>query len=1044
MPLRRPLAALLIAPLVSTAAAAQAPLVARVGPPRVQADPGAPVTAAFRVANPSPTPAVADPLLPRGWPSLSADANAPVGRGASAVRLVATVIPRSTPAGRYVVRYRLRAGAASAMDSVIVAVQPRRALDVTVEDAPRFAVTGAEYHAGFRVTNRGNGRATVRIAATATPGFAARPDARALDLAAGESRVVRVAVATAAAATAPSHRVTLSASGDGVSATATARVELVSRSARAANAAYALPVRVALRAGSGGEGGGGVPAEVYASGPITPNGPRVDLFYRGRGAAAPQLGEQEQLSLAVRGRRGEVRLGDQFWSLSPLTTPGRAGYGAGGRIDAGAVWLEGFSARNRFVPNSERVTAGTIGVGGRGASLAANYAASGDGNALSLRGRLAPARGVAADAEYGASGEGRAAYGHVRAGGSAAWVDARAIGADRGFAGEQRGRSLLQASGGARPAPWLAVRGAYERERRRDTVALALPGTELRSTTASGGVTVGGVITVERRARERAGESPAGAWARRAETWYASATLRARRWVFGGGGEAGEVEDERIGARSPYRRAWVRAGGTIAGQAVSAGIERTTGASVESGVEQDRVAANVSATVQATASTRLSLLAQAGATDWMERADGLVDGSVEQRLPGGHSIRLRVRAFPWAEPGRRRPLVYLDYAVPLRVPTGRDRASGGVSGRVVDQETGRPVPDVLVRVGDRAVVTDGNGRWAVVGLPPGGYTVEIDPVSAGVGRVVVRPDALKVQVAGGETHAVEVGVSRSARVSGRLIVTDPEEEEDGIGGVVVELRSGTERRRRMTDAHGAFLFSDLPPGDWTVTVAGDGLPAHHALDHETTAVALEPGGETELTLRAVPRQRALRIVAGGDLVLGGAAARGSESVPGGRPAESSPSPAPPRPSPVLPGLLTTPGHPVAPRLAGRPLPAPPRPSATTQPSAVSAVSADAPRTRAAMRAEARPWRQRGESGFSDWPNDSYVVREGDGSLTAIAWLVYRDGSLWPRLWLANRDVLPAPDRLRPGVELLVPPPGPLTADERAAARAWRESPARGR
>jgi hypothetical protein len=1014
------LAALLTAPLLPTVLAAQAPTVGRVGPARVQAGPGAPLTAAFRVANPSAAPAAADVVLPRGWPSLSPDANASVQRGASTVRLIATVVPRSAAAGSYVLRYRLRSGVAVATDSVVVAVQARRALDVAVEEAPRFAVAGTAYRVGFRVANRGNGRAALRVAATSSLGFGARADAPVLDLAAGESRLVRVEVATTARATAPSHRVTLTASEGGVTASATARVELVTRSARAAQAAHALPVRVALRAGSGGGGRGGVPAEVYASGPVTPGGPQVDVFYRGRGAAAPELGEQEQLSLSVRGRRGEVRLGDQFWSLSPLTTPGRAGYGAGGRVNAGPVWVEGFSARNRFVLGSARTTAGAVGIGGPSASLAANYVSAGDGQALSLRGRVQPARGVAADAEYGASGGARAAYAHLRAGRPGAWVDARAIDADAGFPGEQRGRSLVQASAAARPARWLAARASYERERREDTLALAVPGTELRSTTASAGVTLGDALTLERRERSRAGESAADTWARRAGTWYASATLRARRTVFGGGGEIGRVEDERTGAESPYRRAWVRAGGTIAGQSISAGLERTTGTRVETGAAQDRVAANVGATLQPTASTLVSLVAQVGSTDWMEARDGLVDATIEQRLPGGHSLKLRVRTFPWAEPGRRRPLVYLDYALPLRVPTVRDRAQGGVSGRVVDQETGRPVGDVLVRVGDRAVVTDARGRWAVAGLPPGGYTVEIDPVSAGVGRVVVRPDALKVQVAGGETRAVEVGVSRGARLRGRLIVTDPEAAEDGIGGVVVELRSGADVRRRMTDAHGAFLLGDLQPGDWTVAVVGDGLPANHALERETATVTLAPGGEAQVTLRAVPRQRALRIVAGGDLVLGGEAAVSSALA--GSPAPATPPV--PRATPVLPGLLTTSG------LAGRPAPAAPRSSAP----AVAPVSTE--RERPELRAEARPWRERGASGFADWPNDSYVVREGDESLTSIAWLVYRDGSLWPRLWLANRDVLATPGRPRPGTELLVPPPGPLTSDERAAARAW--------
>ncbi len=1042
------LAALSIAPLLPAVLAAQAPTVGRVGPARVTADPGATLTAAFRVANPSAAPAVADVLLPRGWPSLSSGAGAPVARGGSAVRLVATVIPRSAAAGAYVLRYRLRSGSASAADSVVVAVQPRRAVSVAVEEAPRFAVAGAEYEVGFRVMNGGNGRAVLRVATSSSPGSGARADARTVELAAGESRLVRVEVATPARATALTHRVTLTASEGGVTASATARIELVSRSARAAPGTHALPVRVALRAGSGGDGRGGVPAEVYASGPLTPGGPRVDLLYRGRGAAAPELGEPEQRSLAVRGRLGEVRLGDQFWSLSPLTAPGRAGDGAGGRVNAGALWVEGFSARNRFVLGAPHTTAGAVGVGGPAASLAANYVSAGGGRALSLRGRAQPARGVQADAEYGAGGGARAAYAHLRAGAPHGWVDARMIDAGAGFPGEQRGRSLVQASGAARPLAWLAARAGYERERREDTLALALPGTELRSTTASAGVTLAGAVTLERRERSRAGESATSAWARRAGTWYASATLHARRIVFGGGGEIGRVEDERTGARSPWRRAWVRAGGTLAGQSFSAGFERAAGTSVETGTVQGRVAANVGATLQPAASTRVSLLAQVGSADWVEERDGLVDATVEQRLPGGHTLTLRVRAFPWAEPGRRTPRVYLDYAVPLRLPTTRDRSSGSVSGRVVDQETGRAVADVLVRVGDRAVATDARGRWAVAGLPPGGYTVEIDPVSAGVGRVVVRPDALKVQVAGGETHDVEVGVSRGAKVTGRLVVTDPENGSDGIGGVVVELRGGTELRRRMTDASGAFLVGDLQPGDWTLTVVPDGLPANHALERQATVVTLAPGGEARVTLRAVPRPRALRIVAGGDLVLGGEAARGGAPAPSISTSTSpsiststaSPSaPATPRPTAVLPGLLSTPVHPATPALAHAVSVAPP-PDAP----AASAGAAASGRERREMRADARPWRERGASGFSDWPNDGYVVREGDESLTAIAWLVYRDGSLWPRLWLANRDVLPTPGRPRPGTELLVPPPGPLTAEERAAARAWRGAPAGGR
>jgi nucleoid-associated protein YgaU len=169
------------------------------------------------------------------------------------------------------------------------------------------------------------------------------------------------------------------------------------------------------------------------------------------------------------------------------------------------------------------------------------------------------------------------------------------------------------------------------------------------------------------------------------------------------------------------------------------------------------------------------------------------------------------------------------------------------------------------------------------------------------------------------------------------------------------------------------------------------------------------------------------MVSGGDLVLGGAPVRGA---------------APPavHPAPAVAGILAPAQPPAAaPKpapVAATPAPAPPMPAPS--PRAAGAVPAERPELAAA----ARPWRDRGESGFSDWANDTYVVQEGDESLTAIAWLVYRDGSLWPKIWLANRAVLPTPDRLQPGVELLIPPLAPLAADERAAARAWQQAASR--
>jgi hypothetical protein len=279
-----------------------------------------------------------------------------------------------------------------------------------------------------------------------------------------------------------------------------------------------------------------------------------------------------------------------------------------------------------------------------------------------------------------------------------------------------------------------------------------------------------------------------------------------------------------------------------------------------------------------------------------------------------------------------------------------------------------------------------------------------------VDRVVVSPDALRVDVAGGRESRVETGVSRAARIDGRILL---EPEGAGVVGAVVELRRGNERRRRITDASGRFVFAGLVPGEWTVAVASAELPPDFALERERITLTLAPAEHGNADLRVVRRTRPLIIVAGGDIVLGAPQARATPAE-SRRPQPLPPPPVRPTPAAVVPG----PGNAPIPRVR-------------------AAAGRNAPADRPELHRSARPWRERGASGFADWPCDTYVVQDGDESLTAIAWLVYRDGSLWPKIWLANRAVLPTPDRIVPGLELLVPPPGPLSALERAAARAWR-------
>lgn len=954
--------------------------VERAGPGRLSAGAGAQATAAFRVRAPAGTAAVLEAQLPAGWRLVVP--LAPVDGGEAGIRLLGAAVPRNAAAGTYVLRLRARSGAATAADSVRVDVAERRALELAVERVPRFAVAGEPYTAEFRVTNRGNVRAALRLDAVSGRAWPARLVPATLVLEPGETRPVQVTVTTRGGVGAATHlvRVTARAGADAaVLGSAQARVSLVTRGDRAIPARTAPDAHLTLRARAtnGGERGG-IPALLSASTPLAAG--HFDLFYRGRGAAVPERGEVEQLAVSLRGRRGELRGGDQYWRLSPLTAPGRAGLGAGGHLRFGPAWVEGFTARERLGA-AGRTTGGALGFGNARESLSLNVANTPNGAAATLRGRARIGGVLGVDAEYGAGGRARAGNVELVAAARGFRVALRALDADSGFPGDQRGRTLRRAEVAARPVSALRLFGAYERDSRGDTAGVAPAWAAASATTFRAGVGLGGVATLERRVESRA----AGPRVREADSWVATATVRTAGVRITGGAQAGSAASG-TGAGAPFGREWLRVETRVAGQPVRAGVERRYGSVADTSARRARLGGELALSLRPAPATAVTLTAEASESDWGARPTGVVDARVEQRLPGGHALRLQLRALPWAEVGLRRPTLLLDYEIPLHLPGGRSRGAATVTGRVYDQETGRAIPDALVRVGDRAVLTDGRGRWAVAGLATGSYRVEVDPVSIGVGRVAVRPDALTVRLEGERVRPVEVGVARAGRVVGQVSLADG----SGVAGTVIELRNGTDRRSRVTDAEGRFVFTDLQPGRWTLVAQGAGLPPHHVLERGTMELELAAGEEVRSTLRALERRREVKLVAGGDVVLGAPAARGAPVSQPAPPAGRSPSRSP-----------TT---------APAPTPTPP--------------------------AVERPWRIRGESGLTDWPGDEYEVAPGDGGLESIAWLVYRDGSLWPRLWLANRALLPTPDAIQPGMVLIVPPFGPITREERDAARAW--------
>ncbi len=164
---------------------------------------------------------------------------------------------------------------------------------------------------------------------------------------------------------------------------------------------------------------------------------------------------------------------------------------------------------------------------------------------------------------------------------------------------------------------------------------------------------------------------------------------------------------------------------------------------------------------------------------------------------------------------------------------------------------------------------------------PGTQTeyLSIDRADIGLDRVPVNNMPMEIAMLDGELQNPVIGVVRSARVVGRIAIHARSDHAlfgvdslptkvRGVRMAILEIDNGTRRHRTLSDGDGHFSFADLSPGTWKLRVVDVRLPDHHYLEENPVEVELLPGDDEHVEIRALEKQRTLRIMDRGTLKLG--------------------------------------------------------------------------------------------------------------------------------------------------------------------------------
>jgi hypothetical protein len=852
------------------------------------AEAGGVVTAAFDVRNARRESVWAAPriVVPKGWSVIVGGAPFDLSANGRELWLVGVAPTATTAAGTYMIRASLRVADDSTLaDSVFVRLPERRGLEVFPGEAPSYTMAGDGYSVTFFVHNRGNVTSTFSLRASTSLGPAPSLQNKSVTVQPGATTIVegRVSNERAGLGWGTRENVVELLAQDDADSTNTSTVSLhttiVPRSRRWLDQLSTMPAQLTLR--SVGTNSGVSPASLFGSAQLGPgSNTQVDFVFRAPVSGPSLFGERDEYRVAVTADRYRVRLGDNLYGFSQLSSSWTAGFGAEARGEVSGVTAGAYVKENRWtgIPGSERaLTVGTsarapfsvsvIGVDRTG--VAGTSARMGT---VTSQARLGRSLIEVEDAVSDSAGIGGEAH-RARVSGeySRLSYDASLTRGSPDFAGRDHGQTTGHAG-------FTATLDGASLTANTSTLSYvptfdALGFSRVRSTTVEGSFLRDRLSLIY----EQANRADSGMFAAlgggqrggRIRTSLPLGWANLFADVAGGYARRADAEEGRYASASMTLHAPLSGAGSL-----ELFVQRSAGMLFEtSGLN-----AATTALLHLSHSNSLLISAYGNVPAGQTRLYyGQIDAEVGHTLQNGMTlvVRDRLTSSPWRSTAPTSNLMFVELRAPLQIPTGLARSRGMARGRIFDEETGRGVSGVLVRLGPEAAVTDAQGRVAFASLPPGRYHASVDGAAGSrvaadallTGDVAVdvtadaerTPDFTLSLVRGGQ---VRVDV-RQFDFATTLATSSPDSLVDagGFGGAMIALIGTRDTIYQVTNQNGIADFRDVPVGRWAVQVIAATLSDAHALESDESAVVVRAGGRTSLGLRVVPKRRAVQFVA---------------------------------------------------------------------------------------------------------------------------------------------------------------------------------------
>jgi len=240
---------------------------------------------------------------------------------------------------------------------------------------------------------------------------------------------------------------------------------------------------------------------------------------------------------------------------------------------------------------------------------------------------------------------------------------------------------------------------------------------------------------------------------------------------------------------------------------------------------------------------------------------------VKQKVARGQYIDLACNYFLLQKQTTKSDLsISLQYIFKLNVPVKRITGYGELLGTVTDIK-GNAVKGIKLYCSGHSEITDENGCYKFKNLLPGSHYLLVDQTTVGISAIPDVPQPIEVEIEPGQ-NSFSFGMTLSSKICGHIFFKDADAPLEKLldnnrierGHVIVEVSEGETIKRKLVSLDEDFVFDNLMPGLWKVSVYRNGLGENYSVEKGIFNVTLKPGKEETVNASVVKKAKAIRFM----------------------------------------------------------------------------------------------------------------------------------------------------------------------------------------